>query len=51
LFEAFVSTAKAGGTGLGLTIANDIAKSHGGDLSVVSSNRQGTRFRLTLPNA
>jgi len=51
LFKAFASTAKVGGTGLGLAIAFDIAKAHGGELSVVSSDQNGTRFRLTLPGA
>jgi signal transduction histidine kinase len=51
LFKAFASTAKVGGTGLGLAIAFDIARAHGGELNVVSSDQNGTRFRLTLPNA
>lgn len=37
------------GSGLGLNIANNIAKSHQGDLKVSSSARNGTIFTLTLP--
>lgn len=39
----------AGGTGLGLTIARDIARSHGGDIRLSSSTLGGLRAELTLP--
>ncbi len=37
------------GVGLGLTIARDIARGHGGDLRLEDSPRGGLRVRLTLP--
>ena len=46
LFRPFVH---AGGTGLGLAIARELARNHGGDLSLVDSSENGTEFRLTLP--
>ncbi|MFD0684343.1 sensor histidine kinase [Actinomadura fibrosa] len=38
----------AGGTGLGLPIAREIAKAHGGDLTIEDSDR-GARFVLRIP--
>jgi two-component system NtrC family sensor kinase len=49
LFEPFTTT-KAG-TGLGLAASFEIARAHGGDLSVVSSVGTGATFVLKLPLA
>ena len=49
LFEPFTTT-KAG-TGLGLAAGLEIARAHGGDLSVVSSVGTGATFVLKLPLA
>jgi two-component system osmolarity sensor histidine kinase EnvZ len=38
-----------GGTGLGLTIARDVARGHGGDLTLDESPTGGLRARLWLP--
>ncbi len=38
-----------GGTGLGLTIARDVARSHGGELTLSDSPFGGLRARLWLP--
>ena len=49
LFEPFAGSAKAGGTGLGLVIARDIMKAHGGDLRLVETRENGTVFQMELP--
>jgi two-component system, OmpR family, osmolarity sensor histidine kinase EnvZ len=38
-----------GGVGLGLTIARDVARSHGGDVRLEASPRGGLRARIHLP--
>jgi two-component system osmolarity sensor histidine kinase EnvZ len=38
-----------GGTGLGLAIARDIARSHGGEITLEDSPLGGLRARLTIP--
>ncbi|TXH32588.1 MAG: HAMP domain-containing protein [Rhodospirillaceae bacterium] len=40
---------ETGGTGLGLTIARDILRSHGGDLTLAESPAGGLRAKLRLP--
>ena len=49
LFQPFVGSGRREGTGLGLPIARDIARAHGGDLALVSTGPGGTVFELTLP--
>lgn len=49
LFQPFVSAARPGGSGLGLSIARDLARGHGGDVMLISTGAQGTVFRITLP--
>ncbi len=48
LFEPFVSDGKQKGSGLGLTLAQCIAREHGGDVILVSSRRGETIFRISL---
>lgn len=50
LFEPFQSAARAGGTGLGLTIAMELARAHGGRLNLTDSGPNGTAFEITLPD-
>jgi signal transduction histidine kinase len=50
IFESFLST-RAGGTGLGLTIALRIVKDHHGSLQLRSTGPDGTTMRVTLPVA
>jgi two-component system, NtrC family, sensor histidine kinase HydH len=50
IFEPFFTT-KASGTGLGLAIARNIARAHGGDLSVTSNRQDNVCFCLRLPAA
>ncbi|MDD6729876.1 MAG: HAMP domain-containing sensor histidine kinase [Eggerthellaceae bacterium] len=56
LFDRFYRADKArtsgkGGYGLGLSIAQTIARDHGGDISAASSASDGTVFTVTLPLA
>jgi len=55
LFERFYRVDKArsrelGGTGLGLAIVKHLARSHGGDVAVVSEPGKGSTFSFTLPD-
>jgi signal transduction histidine kinase len=50
LFEAFSGSTRPGGTGLGLPIAREIMRAHGGDIALAHSGPDGTVFRLTVPN-
>ncbi len=47
VFRAFETG--GGGTGLGLTIARDIVRAHGGDITLESSPMGGLRARIRLP--
>jgi signal transduction histidine kinase len=49
LFQPFVGSGRREGTGLGLPIARDIARAHGGDLALIETGASGTVFELTLP--
>lgn len=48
VFRAFSSDAR-GGTGLGLTIARDIVRAHGGEIVLEDSPLGGLRARIRLP--
>ena len=54
VFEKFVRGSDAlarqiRGTGVGLALARDIARSHGGDITLVSEPSRGSTFTVTLP--
>ncbi|WP_322101608.1 hybrid sensor histidine kinase/response regulator [Paraburkholderia sp. J41] len=55
LFDAYSAATRAGhqgsGLGLGLHIVRLIARSHGGEVSVTSNERDGTAFTIRLPRA
>ncbi len=44
-------SARAGGSGIGLTVARELARVHGGDLEVESTPGEGATFHLRLPLA
>jgi signal transduction histidine kinase len=48
LFQPFVSDGKQSGTGLGLTLANAVAKEHGGAVTLLSSRPGETIFELSF---
>jgi len=50
IFEPFYST-RPGGTGLGLSTAYTIVRSHGGEISVRSTPAEGTEFAVVLQSA
>ena len=49
LFQPFAGSGRAGGAGLGLAIARELAQGHGGDVSLVESGPEGAIFELRLP--
>ncbi len=50
VFDPYFTTRQAGeGTGLGLFVANNIARSHGGLMEVESSPGTGSRFTVFIP--
>jgi signal transduction histidine kinase len=50
LFKPFASAARPGGTGLGLAITRDLVRAHGGDVSLIETGPDGTRFRIDIPD-
>ena len=51
LFQPFAGSARAGGTELGLAIAREVARTHGGDIRLVETSGSGTSFVMELPTA
>jgi signal transduction histidine kinase len=49
LFQPFQSRARTGGTGLGLVIAGELVRAHGGEIALVEGTI-GATFRLTIPD-
>src|SRR4030095_2093409 len=50
IFQPFFTTKPTGqGTGLGLSLAYDIVKAHGGEIKVQTREREGTEFTIQLP--
>ena len=50
IFQPFFTTKPTGqGTGLGLSLAYDIVKAHGGELKVETKENEGTTFIIQLP--
>jgi hypothetical protein len=49
LFEAFQGSTRTGGAGLGLAIAAELVRAHGGDIRLVEGTI-GATLRLTIPD-
>jgi len=49
LFEPFRGSVRKGGIGLGLSISQELIRGHGGEINLVWSNQNGTKFRINLP--
>ena len=50
IFQPFFTTKPTGqGTGLGLSLSYDIVKAHGGEVTVVSKDGEGSEFIIKLP--
>jgi signal transduction histidine kinase len=49
LFEAFQGSTRSGGTGLGLVIAAELVRAHGGEIRLVDGTI-GATFRVTIPD-
>jgi len=51
LFQPFGQSGRAGGSGLGLSIARELARANDGDLILKSNGPDGAVFELTAPRA
>jgi signal transduction histidine kinase len=55
IFEKFyrgqTTRRRVAGTGMGLSVARDILRAHGGDVYLTSSSHRGTEFVLAIPLA
>jgi len=49
VFRPFATGGRAGGAGLGLAIARDLVRAHGGDIVLAETSAAGTTFQFTLP--
>ncbi|MGA2984366.1 MAG: ATP-binding protein [Terriglobia bacterium] len=49
VFQPFVTYGKEEGTGLGLAVVQKIVRDHGGEVTVETSGKSGTTFKLILP--
>ena len=51
LFSPFHGSYRTGGIGLGLVIAQELVRGHGGRLDLIESGEAGTQFAIHLPRA
>lgn len=49
LFKPFTTGGRPGGAGLGLAIARDLVRAHGGEIAMTETGGDGTIFRFTVP--
>ena len=51
IFQPFFTTKPAGqGTGLGLSLAYDVVKAHGGEINIKTKQGEGSEFLIQLPS-
>jgi len=50
LFEPFKGSQKPGGSGLGVAIAAEIVRAHGGKIALQKSDETGAVFQINLPH-
>ena len=50
LFLPFKGSTRSGGTGLGLVIADELIRAHGGEIELVDGTTPGATFRVTIPD-
>ena len=50
LFEAFRASGRSGGIGLGLSIAQELAQAHGGELRLITDLGEGATFWVEIPD-
>ncbi len=50
IFIAFEGSTKAGGSGLGMAIAVELLRAHGGSIAIENTGDQGTTFLIIIPN-
>ncbi|MCK0142621.1 HAMP domain-containing sensor histidine kinase [Aliiroseovarius sp. F20344] len=51
LFQPFAGTNRKGGSGLGMAIAAELVRGHGGTLDLERTDEDGTAFLVTLPKS
>ncbi|MDG1739447.1 MAG: HAMP domain-containing sensor histidine kinase [Paracoccaceae bacterium] len=51
LFQPFQGNVRKGGAGLGLAIAQELVRGHGGQLTLAETGPEGTCFEIELPKA
>jgi len=51
LFKPFRGGMRRGGAGLGLAIAEELVRAHGGELELIASTSAGTEFAIRFPKA
>jgi signal transduction histidine kinase len=51
IFDMYYTTKAERGSGMGLTLAREVLRLHGGDIEVASESGRGSTFTLTIPTA
>ena len=49
-FHAFQGSTKSGGTGLGMTIAGELVRAHGGSIRIEKTSSAGTIMHIIFPD-